>query len=294
MRGRIATLAAALAAALGPAGTAGAASFYLSTDTGPGGSDLGTPPLNFSNGTVVRYDDATDTATVFFDETLFNNGAGNENVDAFELLANGDILLSTTNPADLGGLDNFDNGDLVQYDLATDIATLFFNDSLLTAPGSTNVDAVAVLPNGHVLLSTTTDQILGGVSFRNGDVIEWAPSSPTTGTTIGIFFNENLFGADPTSNLDQNVNLDAFDVLDDGRIVLSTFENNVTLGGLTFLNGDLVLYDPVAGTATRWFDESLFGGNEDIDAVAVPEPNALGLLTLGLVGVAIVGRRRRR
>jgi hypothetical protein len=280
MRRRLAILAAAIGAALASAGTAGATALYISTDSGAPGATLGTPPLTFTNGSVARYEDSTDTATLFFDEATFFGGS--ENVDAFELLPNGHMILSTTDPATLGGL-GFGNGDLVDYDPVSDIATLLFDDALFEAAGSTDTDAVAVLPNGHILISTTGPQTLGGLGFRDGDVVEY---DILTGTTT-LFFSEDLFGG-------TDVEVDAFDVTDDGRIVLSTFENGVTLGGLTFRNGDLALYDPVAGTATLFFSEDLFSsGNEDIDAVAVPEPSASALLALGLVGLAFVGGRRQ-
>jgi len=267
-------------AALASAGAAGAADFYISHDSAAPGATLGTPPLTFSNGSVARYDDTTGSATLFFDEATFFGGS--ENVDAFELLPNGHMILSTTDPATLGSL-SFGNGDLVEWDPVNSVATLLFNDSNFELVGSTDTDAVAVLPNGNLLISTTGSQRLGGLDFLDGDVVEYDPL--TGGTTL--FFSETLFGG-------ADVDIDAFDVLEDGRIVLSTFENGVTLGSLTFLNGDLVLYDPVGGLATLWFSESEFSANEDIDAVAaVPEPNALTLLALGLVGLAFVGGRRQ-
>ena len=274
-------------AALASAGTAGATDFYLSHDSAAPGATLGTPPLTFTNGTVARYDDATGTATPFFDEATFVGGS--ENIDAFELLPNGHMILSTTDPATLPGTLGplpFGNGDLVDWDPVNSLATLLFNDSLFELAGSTNTDAVAVLPNGHLLISTTESQRLGGLDFFDGDVVEYDPLNP--GAT-SKFFSETLFGG-------ADVDIDAFDVLEDGRIVLSTFENGVSLGNLSsFQNGDLVLYDPVGLTAIVWFSESLFtSGNEDIDAVAVvPEPNALTLLALGLVGLAFVGGRRQ-
>ena len=267
MRRRLAILTAALGAALVSAGTAGATDFYISTDSGAPGATLGTPPLTFTNGSVARYDDATDTATLFFNETSFLGGS--ENVDAFELLPNGHILLSTTDPATLGGVP-FGNGDVVDWDPVNLVAFILFNDSLFSGGGSTNTDGVAIAPNGNILLSTTGPQTLGLLSFRDGDIIEW------DGTTASLFFSEDLFGTDPFVNTDEDVDVDAFDVAEDGRLVLSTFENNVSLGGVVnFRNGDLVAYDINTDTATIIFLEDLFSsGNEDIDAVAVPEPSA--------------------
>ena len=51
-------------------------------------------------------------------------------------------------------------------------------------------------------------------------------------------------------------------------IILST-NNTETLGGLTFDEDDLAEYNPTTGTATLYFDGTLFGGAADIDAAHV-------------------------
>ncbi len=282
MRRSLAILTAALGAALASAGTAGAGTIHLSTE---GGATLA--GVSFTGGDVVEYDDVALSVTVpdAFDESSFNPPPSEE-IDAFELLPSGNMILSTRTNAILNGY-AFGNGDLVEYDPVNDIVTQTIFSEALFGPGGGNIDAVAVLPNGHILISTWDPETLPGVgSFRDGDVIEWDPIALTASPVL--FFNEDWFGVD--------VNLDAFDVTSDGRIALSHHENaDVTRGTLTFGNGDVVLYDINTDTATILFDESWFaGGNENIDAIAVPEPSGSALLGLGLVGLAFAGRRRPR
>ncbi len=281
MRLRPATLATTLAAALAFAGAAGAATLALSTDSG-----VGNPPtlggVGFTNGTVVHYDTVSNSATVIFDEASFT---ASENIDAFDLLPNGHMVLSTLGSATLGTV-TFFNGDLVDWDPVNSIATLIFSESSFAGGGNPNIDAVAVLPNGHFLISTVGTETLGGQVMRPGDVVDYDPGSGTT----TLFFSQDLFGGG-------NVNVDAFDVNGAGLILLSTFENNVTLGGVTFDNGDVVLYDPFAGTASIVFDESVeFSNNQDVDAAAfaapIPEPATASLLGLGLAGLGLAGRKR--
>jgi hypothetical protein len=261
---------AVLGGALVSGGTAGAVTIDLST----AGSAPTLGGLTFRNGDVVRYDTLTDTSTLLFDEDAFTSGP--EDVDAFELLANGHMIISALSTATLGGL-TFSRGSLAEYDPVSGTATLFFDEALFGAPA--NVDGVAVLPSGNLVLSTDASQTLGGLAFRDGDLVEY---DPIAGTAT-LFFSEDLFGGDE--------NVDAVDVLPDGRIVLSTAAN-ATLGGLSFRNGDLALYDPGTGTATLFFSEDNFSASEDVDAVAVPEPAAATLLALGLVGLAAAGGRR--
>ena len=201
---------AALAACACLPAAAHASIVYLSTDNG---ATLG--GLTIRDGDVARYDTVSGVATLFFNEDLFS---ANENVDAFHLMSNGNILLSTVGAATLGGL-SFGDGDVVQYNPGTNVATLFFAESNFAT--SADVDAFTLLSNGHYVLSTTTSEVLAGLTFRNGDLVEY---NPVSGTAT-LFLNEDLFTADE--------DIDAVYVLPDGSVVLST-TNGATLGGLTF------------------------------------------------------------
>jgi hypothetical protein len=64
-----------------------AAQVYLSS---AGGATIG--GLTFRDGDIARYDTETGLAMLFFNE---DNFSANENIDAFHILPNGNILLST-------------------------------------------------------------------------------------------------------------------------------------------------------------------------------------------------------
>jgi len=183
---------------------------------------------------------------------------------------NASIILSTNATETLGGLSFYD-GDIAEYDPATDTATLYFGENLFG--GDEDIDAVHILDNGNIILSAEGGATLGGLSFGDGDLIEY---NPTTGSGT-LFFGEGLFGSDE--------DIDAVHILTNGNIILSTIDG-ATLGGLSFGDGDLIEYNPTTDTATLFFDESLFSADEDIDAVHILEN---GNVVLSAEGSATLG-----
>jgi len=247
------------------------ATIILSTDSS---ETLG--GLSFRAGDLANYDPTTNTATLFFSEELFG---GNEDIDALHILDNGNIILSTSSGALLGGL-SFGDGDLVEYNPLTDVADLYFSEALFGS--DENIDAVHILDNGNIILSTADGAMLGGLSFTSGDLIEYNPATDIA----ALFFDGALF--------DGSENIDAVHIHDNGNIVLST-AGAATLGGLTFQNGDLIEYNPTTDIATLYFNENLFSSNANIDAVYVtstPEPATMAMFGFG--GLILICQRRRK
>ena len=187
------------------------------------------------------------------------------------------IILSTNATETLGGL-TFNNDDLAEYNPTTNTSTSYFDGDLFT--GATDIDAVHILGNGNIILSTYESATLGGLTFDAGDLVEY---NPTTDTATLYFEGSSFTGSE---------NIDAVHVLDSGNIVLSTADVAI-LGGLSFTSGDLVEYNPTTDVATLYFDENNFTGSPNIDAVyvtTVPEPATIPLLGLGCL--VLIGRKR--
>jgi len=189
----------------------------------------------------------------------------------------GTILLSTSqssNPlASLGGI-TFTSGDIIQWDSSTDTASMFFraSDYNLIGIGDGGIDGIALLANGHLLLSTAQGSgqtvTFAGVTFRSTDIIEWNPVTQTA----SMYFDGTANGLQSAG--DRGV--DAFAVLPNGHLLLSTSQaanQLASLGGLNFMSSDVVEWDPSTHSASMIFrasDYNLTGiGDGGIDGIAL-------------------------
>jgi hypothetical protein len=214
----------------------------------------------FGNGSLFEV-----TGNLVFAEGLF---AANENIDAAAMLDNGHIVLSTTSKAKLGGL-TFRNGTLINYNPVTDTAKVLLAESVFRH--NENIDAVHILDDGDILLSTSGKSRIGGRRFRDGDVIRY---DPTTGKA-NKFFSESLFYKNGKRRGRRNVDIDGLHVLPNGNLLLST-RGRATLGGLRFRSGDVVEYNMATGQASL-----VYGNGLNIDAIALPAPATITLLGFG-------------
>ncbi|MHC4110800.1 MAG: PEP-CTERM sorting domain-containing protein [Planctomycetota bacterium] len=147
--------------------------------------------LTFGKGDLVEYNPTTDTASLLLDENLFSSAQ--PNIDAAYVRGNGNIILSTTGNATLGGL-GFGKDDIIEYNPTTDVASLFFDGNLFS--GNEDVDAVYLLTGGNIVLSTVGGATLDGLSFGAGDLAEYN----LTTDVATLYFDENNFAS--SANID--------------------------------------------------------------------------------------------
>jgi hypothetical protein len=159
------------------------------------------------------------------------------------------------------------------------------------------------LPNGNWLLSTVLPAILGGLSFQNGDIVEYDPVADAGTLYMGLD-EATIFTGTPQSNAD----IDALQVDGDGSVIFSIRSNGIGQIGDDLIYGwpdeastDLFLLNPATGHAELLLDGAgLFDGvTRNLDAVSlgaipVPEPGRLLLLGFGVAGLLVIGRQRIR
>ncbi|MBT8437147.1 MAG: DNRLRE domain-containing protein, partial [Gammaproteobacteria bacterium] len=215
-----------------------------------GGATLG--GLTFTDKDLAEYDPVTDNGSLYLDGVALSLA---QDIDAVHVLANGHIVLSAINTITLGSITS-ENEDLIDYDPVADSATLMFDGSALFTSGSTDISAVHVLDNGHLLLTNEYTATLGGLSFGPNDIVDYDPVA----NSATLFFDGDAVGFSGW--------IDALHLLSNGNIVLSANTTN-TLGTLSFHSGDLIEYDPVADLATLYLDGDLFSAEENIRSAHV-------------------------
>ncbi|MEJ2853706.1 MULTISPECIES: S8 family serine peptidase [unclassified Saccharothrix] len=199
-------------------------------------------------------------------------------------------LISLPGSGSVGGVEYADE-DVLGVTATGRVVPVF--DGSDVGVGDLAVDALVRLPDGSLLLSFTKPGAVPGITGRvdDSDLVRFAPTS--LGATTSGTFTLWLDGSDVGLTTDAE-DVDAADVLPDGRVVLST-EGVANVPGVTAADADLVIFTPTslgeetAGTYALWFDGrdvGLAAKDENVDAVAVAADGRLGLSTTGPLAVA--------
>lgn len=286
--------------------------------------------LFFRDGSLANYNSDTNSATLVVDGdtggggdtfSVFRNSAGlqvsDENIDAVHHLGNGRVLISTAGAARLrtagGGILEFEDGDVIEYDIINDEATMFVDGTSIfrTAGGALGadeeIDAFTILPNGNYALSTNAAARLGAtpLDFTGRELVEYDPINDVASILISGTGATSIFRNNANNDTD-NAEINAIHALADGTFLLAVSDSAARLpdglgGILAFDNSDIVHWNPATSTATLFFSgDSLFdGGNTNLDAISldsvgVPEPSTWALLTLAGIGFGGYRVRKRR
>ena len=193
--------------------------------------------------------------------------------------------------ATVGGV-SVANEDIVSYDGAGHFS-LAFDGSDVGLAGY-RIDAFAWLDSDSLLLSVDADlaNILPGMTgpIDDSDVVRFDASSlgATTAGTFSMYFDGSDVGLTQSA-----ADVDGFELLSDGRIVIST-TGTVSVSSPSARDEDLLAFTPstlgqtTAGTFALYFDGSDVGlgdSPEDIDAVSVDASGRLFLSTADVFAV---------
>ncbi len=262
---------------------AGASTFqYFSTTAAATlKSTDGSPNLASDDSDIVKLavrGDGLYGYSTHFDGSDVGLSSDAEDVDAFAFRADGSILISTTGafsvPAPGGGTLAGSGHDLLLFtptslgDTTAGTWSLYFDgsDVGLTTTNE-NIDAVAELSDGRILISTSGAVSVTGASGQDEDLIAFAPTSlgDNTAGTWSLYFDGSAVGL--TTNDAEDVS--ALYVAESGglpTLYLAT-RGNFSVTGASGANEDVVAFNPTSlGTTTAGsfgpglaFDGSQYG-----------------------------------
>jgi hypothetical protein len=207
-------------------------------------------------------------------------------IDAFDVLDNGHILLSFDASTSVTGIGTVTNADIVEFtptSLGSTTAGTFSwkfdaSDVGLTTTNE-DVDALYTMSDGSILVSTRGSFSVTGVSGTDSDLIRFTATSwgSTTAGTWSWYFDGSDVGLATSSNEDVDGIWVDESMTPYPYIYLST-NGNFSVTGLTGANEDIFIFKPTAlGSTTAgsfattlYLDGSLYTlSSYDIDAFDV-------------------------
>jgi glucose/arabinose dehydrogenase/chitodextrinase len=237
--------------------------FYFSTDsTGTLSSTVpGAPSVSFDDADIVQLSIEANGQyqhQMFFDGSDVGLTVPNEGVDAFAILPDGSIVISTRGAFSVPGPSGTITGageDLLRFVPTSTGAntagtwSLYFDGSDVGLTGTAeNIDAIAVLADGRLLISGNGNfNVNGGVTGQDEDLIAFTPTSLGTNTAgaWAIYFD----GSDVALSTSPAENVDALFVRESAspgvlpKLFIST-SGNFAVTGLSGASEDVFGFTP--------------------------------------------------
>jgi len=206
------------------------------------------------------------------------------------------VYLSLAEDSTLTGLGTVNDEDIVALNLGTGVYSWVFDGSDVGI--TTDIDAIDVLPNGHILMSFDANTTVTGIgTVADADVVEFTPTS--LGANTAGTFTWKFDGSDVglSSNTED---IDTLYMMNDGTMLISTVDA-FSVTGISGQDEDIIRFtatswgSTTAGSWSWYFDGSDVGlstnANEDVDALWVDQTTTpypyLYLSTLG--GFSVTG-----
>ena len=237
------------AAALQSSATSDDQFFYFSSSiTGTLKSSNGST-LNITTSDITRlvvHADGSYDYSLFFKGSNVGLGGGTESVDAFTVLNDGSLLISTAGQVTVPGV-VASGADLLKFvpqNLGSTTAgkwSMYFRGSAVgLTTTSENIDGVATLPDGRLILSTKGIFQVSGISGNGADLMSFTPTQTGSATrgTWNAYLNSNDVGLNS-----YNVDAVAFDGT--GSILMS-MSGVYRLSNVSGGKSDVVRFNPLS------------------------------------------------
>lgn len=256
---------------------AGGESVYVSSSSG--GSVGG---VSFSDEDIVIFDTTSGSWSKFLDGSDIGlGGAGARDIDAFAVMDDGSVLLSIVAGSTLPDVGAIDDSDIVRF-IPTSIGSttagtfeLYFDGSQvgLTSNGE-DIDAISLLANGDLLISTTGNASVPGLSMSDEDLARFTPTSlgSSTAGSWTAFFD----GSDVALNNASSEDIHGAWVASSGDLYLTT-RGTFAVSGASGTGADIFLCaghgvgaSTTCAATSLFFDGSTQGfGSEVVDGLHI-------------------------
>jgi hypothetical protein len=208
-------------------------------------------------------------------------GLAGFNVDAFAIIDQSTLLLSFSEPGTVPGIQgSVSDSDVVQF-TATSLRELtagtfapYFDGSDVGLADWVDVDALELLPNGRLLISTYHSFVVPGVSGGDGDILGFTPTAlgDDTAGTWEMYFDGSDVGLGG-----RRADVDALAVDAVGELYLSTIGRQYLAGPRGEDEDVLICHAPTLGWDAGctgfsiFFDGSEYGlAASDLSALELP------------------------
>ena len=239
--------------------------------------------VSFTDEDILAYDTGTGTYSMFFDGSDVGlSGAGARDVDAFHILGDGSILISIVSASTLPDVGSVDDSDILRFvptSTGTNTAGTFEwyfdgSDVGLTTNGE-DVDAIHILANGDIVVSTSGSFSVTGASGADEDLAVFSPSS--LGATTSGSWSAYFDGSDVALNNSSSEDVHGTWVDEAGNDIYLTTRGNFTVSGVSGTATDIfTCNNATTGGATSCASFSMFWdgsangyGNEVLDGFQV-------------------------
>jgi hypothetical protein len=219
--------------------------------------------VSFADEDILKFDGQN--WSMFFDGS--DVGAGSVDLFALSVIDDDTILMAFSNNLTLNGLAVTAN-DIVRFD-ATSLGpntagtfSMYFDGSDVGLDSSAEkIDALSVLPDGRILISTTGNPSVPGVSARDEDILAFTPTSlgSNTSGSWALYFDGSDVGLGESSGED----IDGLDVVN-GNIYLST-TGSFSVNGISGTEDDIFVCAPASlgdVTACNYASGLFFAGSD--------------------------------
>lgn len=194
-----------------------------------------------ANEDVVLFDPATESWSLFFDGS--DVGLSGATIDGLALTTAGELLLSFEAVETLGGL-TIDDSDVVRF-VASSLGantsgsfSLFFDASVRGfSTDNEDIDAIAIAPDGRLLLSTLGPYNASGLAGDDTDIVA---VNLSTGA-VSLFFDGSAEGLLASSAQD----IDGLALSADG--LLFSIQGDAVQNGASLFDEDILLGGPGRG-----------------------------------------------